>query len=670
MISTILTQLFLLFIFLIISILLFYFSGNLFLNQHIKQFTHHLQLLLSFVTGITIFIVLAVILGLLHLRFFLLPLMFFLSIYSFSHHKQQLLTSLRQVFTDKIFLIILFLGIIVLGFINFPSGLHYQSGDLYWSSQGHDGLWHVTVMQSVAHNFPIKNPLLPSQLLKNYHYASDIFFGEFYRIFPLFNPFDLYFRFFPVLLTFLLGLSVFSFVEFNWDRISAYWAMVFTYFAGSFGYIYALTQGNFLFSGETTFWASQGHTILGNPPHTIGIIWLTTIYTVVSIYLKAKKQSIFYLKLIFFLGFGLTIVKVLSGVVLVGSLITAGLYYYLRYRNSQLLKLSLSLALSNFFLLKIISPTAESFLVFQPLWFPRTMMVTRLNDVDWELRRQHYLSLGTFKAWLRIIQLETDAILIFIIGNSGMRLIGLYSLIKSFLQKNKDKTLDLLLLSAGSGSVIFILFFVQKGITFNLIQFMQIYLHLLGIYAGVTLAGWLKKISSHKLTIATALIVMSFTIPTAIGSLFDFYGHGHHPLAKVSNGELEALHWIKNHTPANSLFLIKPFDKNAHYQYHQQPMPIYAWYSTPYVTAYTDRDVFFSAEEQLAITGYNIRSKIADGKKFFNASDIDWNINYLKDNHINYIYAHKNELDKPLDATHRYLSTVFSNDKAIVYEVK
>ena len=668
MISTIFPQILLLFIFLILSVICLYFPGSFFLGRKIEKLSTNFQILLSFIVGVTVFVILAVIFALLNLRFLTLPVTIIFSILSFRQSGKKLLSNFVHLFKDKIFVLILLLGIIVLGFINFPSGLNYPTGDLYWSSQGHDGLWHVTVMQSVRHQFPIQNPLLPNELLKNYHFGSDIFFGEFYRIFSFFSPFDLYFRFFPVLLTFLLGLSVFALAEINWGKVSGYWAMVFTFFAGSFGYLYAIARGNFFLSGESTFWASQGHTILGNPPHTMGLIWLTTIYAVISVYLKEKKRTTFWLKLIFLLGFGLAIVKVSSGLVLVGSVGVVGLYYYFRYKNSQLLKLSLLLGVSNLLLLKIISPTAESFLIFEPLWFTRTMMVVKLDNVDWELRRQHYLSLGTFKAWLRIIQLEGSAILLFIVGNSGMRLIGLFTAIKN-LFKQKNKTLDLMLISAGIGSVVFILFFVQAGITFNLIQFMQIYLHLLGIYAGVTMAKWLKATKNKTLKTAIVIGVMAFTIPTAIGSLFDFYGPGHNPLAKVSNAEIEALSWIKDNTPQDSLVLTRPFDGNAHYQYTQQPMPIYAWYSTPYVTAYTDRKVLFSAQEQLQITGYDVKDKIVNGKQFFKASDTEWNANYLKDNNIDYIYAHQNELDFPLDPDQKYLSVVFTNSDAIVYEV-
>ena len=667
MITDIITQILLLLAFLVLSIVCLYFPGNYILGNKIKKLPSYFQVLLSFIVGITVFMLLAVVLGLLNLRFLTLPIILIPFVISLIKKKTEPIAQLKEIFKDKIFLLIAILGIVVLGMTNFPNGLLYSAGEQYWSSQGHDGLWHVAVMQSVFKDFPIQNPLLPGELLANYHFASDIFFGEFYRIFSFFSPFDLYFRFFPVLLAFLLGLSTYTLTKFNWDKRSAHWAMVFTYFAGSFGYIYSIMQGRFFLAGETTFWASQGHTILGNPPHAMGIIWLTTIYALFSLYLKEKNKNKLWLKIIFLLGFGLVLVKASSGAILIGSVGVIGIYSFIKHKNALLLGLFTALALSNVVLLKIVSPTAESFLLFEPLWFTRTMMVVKLDNVDWELRRQHYLSLGTLKAWLRIIQLEVSAIILFIVGNSGMRIIGFYTATKNLFKK--EKTFDLLLISASIGSIVSILFFVQKGLIYNLIQFMQIHLHLLGIYAGVTLATLSRKIKNRRLKITLIVIILALTVPTSIGTLIEFYGLGHKPLAIVSNAELSALNWVKDNTPKDSLILTKPFDKNAHYQYHQHPLPIYSWYSTPYVTVYTDRKVMISAEEQLLITKHDLKEEIGNNNRIFTALDKSWNKDYLEENQIDYIYAHRNELDVPLDPEGEYLSVAYENEEAVVYQV-
>ena len=104
------------------------------------------------------------------------------------------------------------------GLINFPSGFLYKEGVLFWSSQGHDGLWHVALMEEINRTFPPQNPLFYGRPLQNYHFASDLFMGEFYRIFNFFDPLDLYFRYYPILFSFMIGISSFSFALRKWNR--------------------------------------------------------------------------------------------------------------------------------------------------------------------------------------------------------------------------------------------------------------------------------------------------------------------------------------------------------------------------------------------------------------------------------------------------------------------
>lgn len=73
------------------------------------------------------------------------------------------------------------------------------------------------------------------------------------------------------------------------------------------------------------FWAAQGNTILGNPPHALGLILLTASVLLLQIWSEEKKT--FWLIVLGFLGFFLTTVKISSGVILLISLGVAGLFY-------------------------------------------------------------------------------------------------------------------------------------------------------------------------------------------------------------------------------------------------------------------------------------------------------------------------------------------------------
>ena len=68
---------------------------------------------------------------------------------------------------NKTLLILVIAAILVQGFINFPSGYLYNGDLLFWSSQGHDGLWHVALMEEMRKTLPLQNPLIANKQLYN-----------------------------------------------------------------------------------------------------------------------------------------------------------------------------------------------------------------------------------------------------------------------------------------------------------------------------------------------------------------------------------------------------------------------------------------------------------------------------------------------------------------------
>lgn len=666
MIQPVLTNLLLLPVFLFLSILILYFPGRLLISRLVKDIEPSVRLVLSFTTGIIIFIVIAIILGLVQLRFLSYPLFLVVTVISIKKHWRSSLKDLKNLFTEKAFVLLLFLGIVAQGFINFPSGLKYSDGIHFWSAQGHDGLWHVALMEEIVNNFPPANPLYAGYPIQNYHYTSDILMGEFYRIFPFFSSLDLYFRFFPVLFSFLIGLSVYALVVYLYDKRSAYWAMFFTYLCGSFGYLYLIKKGQFPLGGETVFWASQGNTILGNPPHTVGIIILTVVLLTLAIYLKEKKSSWLWLSLL--LGFMLSTIKVSAGSILVGMVGVFAIMTLIIRKDIKPLLLSVAFAVTNFSALRLIAPNAGSFLVFEPLWFPRTMMVAKLDNVDWELRRQHYLSINLLKSWLRVIQLEVQAVLIFIFGNLGMRFIGLCVFL-ALLLKRKLSPLDYAVAAAAIAPIVIVLIFVQSGITYNLIQFIQITLHLLGIYAGIGVAFLLSKSSKPMYRYSLSFIIVLLSIPTVVGNIIEFYGPGHNALAKVTNSELAALTWINNNTDPNSIILTRPFSTDYKYQYTSQPIPISAWYGTPYVYVFSGRYTYMSGEEQLRIIGFDVEPKLDQIRSFFNQKDLSRNQEFLKNSEVDYVYIYKDQqAGKLINLSKFNLKQVYDNDEVVIYK--
>lgn len=657
-------------LFLSLSWFIFYSLGFAIISRKKKDLEDQEIIFLASSLGMAMFVGVVVFLGLTNLRWLLLPLVLATGIYNLVKYQKALLIPWKIFFRSKTLVLLIILGILVQGFINFPSGFHYPEGLLFWSSQGHDGLWHVSLMEEIRKNFPPQNPIFSGEKLLNYHFLVDVLMGEIYRIFPFFSPLDLYFRFFPVVFSFLFGLGVFSFVK-RWQNSQAtgYLAVFFTYFTGSFGYFVTFFRNKNLFGGETVFWASQENTLLGNPPHAIAHIFLVAILLCLLLYFQ--KRQIFWLIVTFILGSLLAGFKVSGGLIMLLGVGAAAAVDLIFFRKWHSMLLAVALGISNFITFKAMtSKEAASFLMFLPWWFIRTMVVDKLDWIDLEHRRQHYLSKGTWHANLRVLQLEVTAFLIFLAGNLGMRILGFFSLIKDGLKGKLIKSpIDAMLFVLLLTGILMVTIFVQKGIIYNNIQFIQYSLLIMGFYAAVTTYQLLFLFKKKIFKIGILVIIVLLSVPTVIGNLNEFYGPGRKPLAIISNQQLEALNFLKRQSLEDEIILTVPFNKYLKDRFDTEPRPIQVWYSTPYVSALTGRPTYLAAEEQALITGYPFEERLEKMKKFFAQQDFEANKRFLREESIKYIYVAKLELNKPLLAEENNLEVIFNNDEVIIYRI-
>ena len=679
MLSLIQTLIFFLSFFLISS-LVFYVVGFSVIATQKKLLKDQEIIALSLSLGMILFVLLAIILGLWNLRWLMLPLLLSACLLIILKYRWDTVSPWKIFVKDKLLLLLIVLGILVQGFINFPSGYLYKDGLHFWSSQGHDGLWHVSVMEAIKKSIPPQNPGFSGESLYNYHYLVDVLMGEFARIFPIFQSLDLYFRFFPVSFSLLIGISVFAFVS-RWQENEqssssskkiGYLAIIFTYFIGSFGYVVTFIKHGNLFAGETVFWAAQQNTILGNPPHAISHGLLATFFLSYLIYLK--QRNLIWLVIAFLIGSILSGFKVSGGFVMLIGLGAASLIDFINKRKFSTLLLASSLALSNFVTFKVMtSKDAASFLMFLPWWFIRTMVVDKLDWIDLENRRQHYLSKGTWHANLRVIQLEITAFAIFLVGNSGMRILGIVELIRKFIFGRalvlKDPIEIMLVVTMLTGLIIPLLF-VQKGLIYNNIQFMQYFLFIFGFFGAVSTYRILTFFESKIIKVIIVGFLISLSIPTVVGNLVEFYGPNTTPLAKITNMELAALNFLKENSPEDAIILNLPFNQYLKDKFKYQPRPIYAWYDTPYISALTGRSSYLASEHVTLLFYPGTDQRLENKRKFFEQSDFSWNREFLKRANISFIYIAKSELEKPLSVEENGLEGFFENDEVVIYRVK
>lgn len=657
-------------VFIFTSWFVFYLIGFGILSLGQKKLEYWEIITLSLSLGIVIFVIGAIIFGLLNLRWLVLPFIVFAIFYISIKYRLEIIRPWKIFLNYKILLSLIILGIIVQGFINFPSGFPYKDGLLFWSSQGHDGLWHVASMEQIIKAFPPENPGFSNEPIYNYHYLVDVLMGEFARIFPTFSTLDLYFRFFPILFSFLIGISVFSFIN-RWQQNSkiAYWGVFFTYFAGSFGYFVTLFKDHNIFGGETVFWAAQLHTIIGNPPHAVAIGLVVSFLLSLSIFIK--ERNIFWFLITFIIGSTLSGFKVSGGFVILAGLAAGSIADFLLNRKISFFILAVFLGLSNFITFKLMTRGAESFLIFLPWWFIRTMVVVKLDWIDLELRRQHYISKGTWHAWLRVIQLEGTAFLFFLIGNSGMRVLGFFDIFKKVISRQIfTNLLDITIFTIMLTGFIMPMLFVQKGIIYNMIQFMQYFLLIFGFYSAISLYRLLSYFKKGIIKASIAFLVIALSIPTVIGSLNEFYGSGRTALSYISYSEITALMYLRNNSESNATILTMPFNKYLKNKFNKQPWPIYAWYDTPYVSAISARASYLASEHVTLLNYPETNTRQENKKRFFESADFFWDKRFLKDEKIDYIYLAKKEIEKPISKENNGLDIFFENDESIIYKVR
>jgi len=388
---------------------------------------------------------------------------------------------------------------------------------------------------------------------------------------------------------------------------------------------------------------------------------VAALYYLLTLFQKKGNKFTFWICVL--LAGTLAEFKVYAAIVLLGALLLAGIWQLVKERKIQILLLTILSGILAAALYLPNSSGSASFLIFQPWWYVRTMIVepSRLNLLDWELRRQTYIYEHN---WKRVIFLEGLGFLIFFFGNLGVRFLGLWDAFKFVkgLLKNYFYLIFLLIIFF---SLALPLLFLQKGVASNTSQFLQYFVLLSGILAGVTTAKLLKVIRVPLLQIIVAIILIGTMIPTQIGLLRNFYSRP--ALARISASELQALNFIKENTSTNDVILTPPYDK---YPNHDGITPnIWNWFDTGYVSAFSARGTYFDDYEQVDIMGYEWRERLVLKQNIFQEKDPDKFITKVGETKSQILYFPK--AFRPLvDLTKTGLTKLYENPEVEVWKTK
>lgn len=343
-----------------------------------------------------------------------------------------------------------------------------------------DAFWHLALMKFLARAVPPENPVVAGEVLRGYHYFTDLFMAGVHKSSNLSLEL-LSFWLAPVLLAGLWAASAWNFFR------SVLGSQKFAKAATT---LLVLGSGFHWLAGwffpqagklESVFWLDQPTNYALN----LQLLLSLGLLPLIAWLLMEKKLR--WIALVILTG-ALAGIKVYAAVLVIPALLFASFIEWRKTRD-QLLAAS---AVGGGALAAAILASSPSLLGFPffwaPGWFIRSLYEAgdRLNYPTWEIHRQLF---GQTKNWPRLGIHWLTGITTFFVGNFGTKLIGLWWLPKRALSSRVDIFFAFLLL----GSVLAPMLFLQKGIVWNSVQFLH-YAQLPLVYFLATgLQKWGRK---------------------------------------------------------------------------------------------------------------------------------------------------------------------------------
>ena len=556
--------------------------------------------------------------------------------------------------------ILILAGTIIWSLIMVKSGLIYDFGMGFWGPNGHDGVWHVALINHLA-NGNWQMPVFAGETLNNYHVGFDLLLAGLHRITTI--PVQaLYFQIIPPIIAFLTGFLTYKFV-YLWkkSRSQAFWATFFVYFAGSFGWVVSLAREGQI-GGESMFWSQQAISTLVNPPFALSVVLM--LLGLIGL-LKLRKSSTVWHLLAISLIFGiLAQIKIYAGILSLGGLFIAGLYELIKEKRTTLIKIFVISSIFAALFFFPLNPNSASLIVFRPFWFLETMM--GISDrFYWPKFAEAMVNYRLGNIWYKAIPAYSIAFLIFMVGNMGIRIIKAPLIIQWFKKYKKLSFVEIFFAVVIFSGIVFPMFFLQEGTPWNTIQFFYYSLVFSGILAGMFLGEWLGAQKNNKKKTLVIGSILALTLPTTAATLKHYLPV--RPPAKISHEELEALSFLSKQP--DGVVLTYPFDRiAAEAARSNPPRPLYLYESTAYVSAFGNRPVYLEDEVNLNITGYNWRQRREEVESFLSSLDHVSARSFLRENNITYVYWIKGQR-ATLGEDQLEMTRIFENSEVNIYEV-
>ncbi len=637
---------------------------------------------ISLIVGLVIFTLISYLAGLVKFPFIIFVYIIGMALWFLKSQSLNEIKKMKLFSKDKLSL--LAAGVTVIGSLFqwlsvTKSGIVTNAGIGFWGPNTHDGVWHIALINQLLQKVPPQNPIYAGESLSNYHYFYDLLVASSAYIIRV-DVVDLIFRFYPLFFSLLLGAGTYYLVVRLYSnklgenrlKLSAIFTLIFVYFAGSFGWIVEYLKYRHI-GGESAFWANQSISFNLNPPFAISLIILIAFVHLLTILDKNGGKNIKTIFLIILLGGSLIGFKAYGAILVLLAFLIIALIKMLKMDFRYLLIL-IGITIFNGIILLINFGNqsigmANSVFMWSPFWFIHTM-IDSPDRVGWERLSLARVSSLETKNWGKLVLAEGLGLLIFTAGNLGMRVIGIPAFLKSIRSLLKETGMQFIILVILAAFLIPVLL-IQSGNPWNVIQFMYYGLYFISIFAGITLAGLyfrLPKIFGIMSVLAVIALIPINSFATASGYLTPV------PHALINNSEVQALQFLSDQT--DGVVLVHPYDKSLRGRF-PEPLPLFAYDSTAYVSAYSKHATFLEDEPQNTILLTDYRKRLVASKDFFRNLNLGAEFpqgyedakDFLSKNNIKYIYLVKS-FNTKVEEGKLNLKKIFDNDTVSIYKVE
>ena len=132
---------------------------------------------------------------------------------------------------------LILIGTLIWSLTMVKSGLVYPYGMGFWGPNGHDGVWHISLIESLSRG-SLEIPIFAGEAIKNYHIGFDLLLAGLHVLTRI-PAVNLYFQVIPPILALLIGALTYKLTK-------SLWSVFFVYFGGNWAWV--------LGKGESTFW--------------------------------------------------------------------------------------------------------------------------------------------------------------------------------------------------------------------------------------------------------------------------------------------------------------------------------------------------------------------------------------------------------------------------------